>query len=199
MPFHLFEPRYRALARDLAQFDGRIGISVLKTTDDHSYFAQTAPIHQTICVGKVIGAEKLRDGTHNILVRGAFRASIVEEVRQNPYRVARVVPDAASRQPCGTIARQMGRKLRDALTSDCGLDSCMLEQWRRIVAAPVQLDMMTDLIAGDFPAAPELRYALLAEGSPESRASMIIQCLGTLRNIRRAKLRGQQNVELARN
>lgn len=199
MPFHLFEPRYRALARDIEQYDGRIGISVLKTGHDHSYFAQTAPVQETVCVGKVIASEKLSDGTHNILVRGAYRATIVDEVRKNPYRVAKVVPCCGAAVNGDAEIRTMGRRLRAAISAECGLEAATLEQWRRILASPLQLDVMTDLIASDFPASPELRYAFLAEASADARAHMLIRCLDTMRNVRRTKLRTQQNDAIAGN
>jgi Lon protease-like protein len=90
LPLHVFEPRYRQLVNDVVAADKRFGIVLLRPGWEADYFGAPA-IHLTGTVGEIEQAVPVEDGKLNILVRGAMRFRIVDEVMHVPYRTARVV------------------------------------------------------------------------------------------------------------
>jgi len=90
LPLHVFEPRYRALVKDLLE-DGRpLGIARLAPGWEGDYEGRPG-LQPIVGVGHVVRHEKLPDGRYNILLRGAGRVRIVEELApERPYREARV-------------------------------------------------------------------------------------------------------------
>jgi len=92
VPLHLFEPRYRAMARDILDGPGRIGMAVVRP-EHVAEMAGDPPIFPVGCAGTIQSSEKLDDGRYNIVLAGTERFRILEEVRPGPeggYRVARV-------------------------------------------------------------------------------------------------------------
>jgi Lon protease-like protein len=57
-----------------------------------NYYGAPA-VHRVGTLGTIEQAVTLDDGRYNILVRGDARFRIVEEIRESPYRVARVIVD----------------------------------------------------------------------------------------------------------
>jgi Uncharacterized protein, similar to the N-terminal domain of Lon protease len=90
MPLHVFEPRYRNMIGDVLAGDERFGIVLLKPGWETNYYG-TPTIHDIGTIGTIEQTVTLEDGRFNILVRGDMRFRVVEEVRESPYRVARVV------------------------------------------------------------------------------------------------------------
>lgn len=96
MPLHVFEPRYRQMINDVLAGDERFGIVLLRPGWEASYYG-APPIHEVGTVGTIEQAVALDDGRYNIVVRGDVRFRVIEEIRDTPYRVARVLaaPEAA--------------------------------------------------------------------------------------------------------
>jgi Lon protease-like protein len=94
-PLHLFEPRYRQLARDvLARGRGgrRIGMAVVHP-DHVGEISGDPPLLSVGCCGVVTESQRLPDGRYNIVLLGEHRFRILgEEGREGDrlYRVARV-------------------------------------------------------------------------------------------------------------
>lgn len=90
LPLHVFEPRYRQLVTDVVASDSRFGIVLLQPGWESDYLGAPA-VHATGTLGEIEQTVPLHDGRFNILVRGQVRFRIVDEVRHEPYRTARVV------------------------------------------------------------------------------------------------------------
>src|SRR5205085_10289648 len=89
-PLHIFEPRYRQMTAD-ALASNRLITLVLLRAGFEEESEKRPPLHDTACVGKVLGEQKLEDGRYNLLLRGVSRVRIVEEVPSvKLYRVGRV-------------------------------------------------------------------------------------------------------------
>jgi Lon protease-like protein len=87
LPLHIFEARYRAMVADALEGDRTIGMAMLKSGAE----GPEAPrIHAVGGAGEIVESERLDDGRYNILLEGRFRYRVLEEVRPDPYRVARV-------------------------------------------------------------------------------------------------------------
>ena len=91
-PLHLFEPRYRQMARDALADDRRIGMTVVRPefADD---LGGTPPLYPVGCAGRITEHERMPDGRYNVVLLGERRFRILEEVpgpEERLYRVARV-------------------------------------------------------------------------------------------------------------
>jgi Lon protease-like protein len=105
-PLHLFEPRYRQLAREVLAGDRRIGMTVVRPefSDD---MAGNPPLYPVGCAGRITEHERMPDGRYNLVLLGEQRFRILEEAsgpKERLYRVARVrwlddeYPDGAHEQ-----------------------------------------------------------------------------------------------------
>jgi Lon protease-like protein len=88
-PFHIFEPRYRAMVADALKGDRIIGMVTLKPGFEANYEGRP-PIHAIGCAGVIEDFEERPDGRYNILLRGLTRFRVVSEDQSRPYRLARV-------------------------------------------------------------------------------------------------------------
>ena len=93
LPIHVFEERYRAMARDLvapgSPFEGRLVISMITEGQEVGDDAATQAIG-TIC--EVHSAEQLPDGRWLLLVIGVARARLGEVDRSGAYAVVDAEP-----------------------------------------------------------------------------------------------------------
>ena len=92
LPLHVFEPRYREMMADALAGERTIAVALLKPGFEPLYYTPRAPIHAMIGVGRIVESEQVEDGNYNLLLRGAGRATIVEELRERQYRLARIEP-----------------------------------------------------------------------------------------------------------
>lgn len=93
-PLHLFEPRYRQLARDVLAGERRIGMVVVRPefNDEMPGDPSIFPIG---CAGVVTESQRLPDGRYNIVLQGEHRFRVVSEEprdRKRLYRIAHVQP-----------------------------------------------------------------------------------------------------------
>src|SRR5512136_415177 len=76
-PFHVFEPRYRALVADALAGDRLIAIATLRAAEGASQ--ERAAVYPVAGAGFIEADERLPDGRFNILLRGVARVRLVEE------------------------------------------------------------------------------------------------------------------------
>jgi uncharacterized protein len=74
LPFHIFEPRYRALVSDSLARDRLIGM--VQPKDNR----QVPELFGVGCLGRISDVEALDDGCYNIVLEGLERFTIVEEL-----------------------------------------------------------------------------------------------------------------------
>jgi Lon protease-like protein len=88
LPLHIFEPRYRAMARDAISGSGVIGMVLIKPGADATL--ARAPIFEVGCTGRITEHEELPDGRFALLLEGSRRFQIAsEQSGEKPYRVVR--------------------------------------------------------------------------------------------------------------
>lgn len=98
LPLHIFEPRYRAMLRDVLKTNRLFAVARL----DPARLAEPGavePPHRIASVGIVRASQEAEDGTSNLLLQGVCRVEIREIVRELPYRLIAVRPLAS--QPGG--------------------------------------------------------------------------------------------------
>ena len=113
LPLHVFEERYRAMARDVvadgSPYGGRFVVSMITEGPEVGGDARAEPVG-TIC--EVRSAERFPDGRWLLLVVGLARAAIESVDRSGPYAVATVAP---LDDPAGIGAAEMVPPVQRAL------------------------------------------------------------------------------------
>lgn len=90
LPLHLFEPRYRELARDCLATNARcMVIANIAVTAGPVDVPELMP---RACVGRVIEHRQNGDGTYDVLLEGLARVSIEDLDSPHAYRLVRAVP-----------------------------------------------------------------------------------------------------------
>ncbi|MFO0612453.1 MAG: LON peptidase substrate-binding domain-containing protein [Polyangiaceae bacterium] len=104
LPLHVFEPRYRAMIRDV--LDGTRKLAIVQLRPSAAAEEAQPPIATVAGVGEVVDATELPSGRFNILVRGLARVSLEELPFVPPYRRARatILEAPAEAVPSGEIA-----------------------------------------------------------------------------------------------
>lgn len=120
LPLHVFEPRYRALARDCLASPGKLmAVAMLEPGFEETYDGR--PPVKAICgVGEILQSHLHPDGRYDILLRGLARVRIVEELPPHePYRLVRAVTLEDRLDPSASlaVAQQALLALCDRLSS----------------------------------------------------------------------------------
>lgn len=82
LPLHIFEPRYRAMVRDIQEGSGLVAIARMVGEG----------FDRLGTVGRLRDVESLEDGRFNIVVEGLQRTSMIEIDRDTPYRQVSIEP-----------------------------------------------------------------------------------------------------------
>jgi len=99
LPLHIFEPRYRAMVRDVDRTPERLIGMVLLRGDWRKAYYGNPEIFPIGCAGRMVSVEPLADGRYNIVLQGVREFTIVGERRDGDYRSAAVT----WRGPAGDI------------------------------------------------------------------------------------------------
>jgi len=114
LPFHVFEPRYRAMLADALAGDRLVGLHPLDA-DGPSLPDGRPALRPYGCAGEVVEHEALPDGRSNIVLRGAFRYRLEGERTGRAYRVGEVEEAPVQPLPPGREGGPGRRDLRRLL------------------------------------------------------------------------------------
>jgi Lon protease-like protein len=119
-PLHLFEPRYRQMARDVLAGERCIGMAVVRPefVDEMSGDPPVFPIG---CIGRVAESQRLPDGRYNIVVRGETRFKLIEEPPRPAERLYRCARVEHLDDPYADEEREQVERLRASITEDVGV------------------------------------------------------------------------------
>ena len=99
LPLHIFEERYKKMARDLLSSHRHLAVALLESPDDAAPVeglvtpSARPPVRPIMGVGEVVVAHELPDGRFNIVVRGRARVHLDEELDSDePYRLIAASP-----------------------------------------------------------------------------------------------------------
>ena len=176
-PLHLFEPRYRQLARDVLQGERRIGMVVVRP-EHIDEMPGDPPIYPIGCAGVITESQRLPDGRYNLVLLGEHRVRIVAEeprVESRLYRIARVVrlEDSYPEAQRARVAR-----LRAAIAADIGILIRRAQPDRSHAFDPelfagVDDETFVNAVANAFAFPAEEKQALIeAEDVPERYARL---------------------------
>src|SRR5262245_382822 len=159
MPLHVFEPRYRAMTRDVLAGDHMLSVVRLRPGFEKDY-AGGPPVFDIAGMGEVVQSQAMPDGRFNLLIRGISRIKIERELPPElPYRLvsARALHDEYSGADLG-IARAALEALADRLSAALPQGGDLLRQVVRDAREPGAL---SDVLAASVIVDPNARQELL--------------------------------------
>ena len=191
LPLHIFEPRYRAMTRDALglAFDGQtdgggerlIAMARLREGVDTNLLTggdDLPPIHDTVCVGKIVAEEELPDGRWHLVLRGVTRAAVRgERLTAGGYRLAALapLPDAFGPRPDLDRAARVAEMTEAfaGLFPDVDLADILQKAFGRCVTP----GMICDVIASVLQLSPDDSQALLDQTDPDVRTDAVLRHL----------------------
>jgi hypothetical protein len=173
LPLHVFEPRYRALTRDVLAGRKLLGIARLKPGFESTY-EERPPVFEVCGVGIVTESVAHADGRYDITLRGLARVRIVSELpAELAYR--RVVAEELEDMPSdpaltsawqrklislwGLLAPHLPESVRDLRALTRGAEG-----------AGAYADRLAAALVGD----PDGSQRLLAEPDPAERLRLLV-------------------------
>jgi Lon protease-like protein len=167
-PFHIFEPRYRAMIADALKGDRIIGMVTLQPGFESNYGGRP-PVYAVGCAGVIEEVDELPDGRYNILLRGLVKFRIDGEDQTRAYRLASVtaIPEPTVESQKDAIHKQ--RERLEVLLTMPGSD--------RAIPPDVADEEVIDAVAQYVPMDPKQRQALLELEGALSRGQALVELL----------------------
>jgi Lon protease-like protein len=176
-PFHVFEPRYRALVGDALGGDRILAVpSLFGKSDAH---ALRPPLRAVCGAGIIESEERHEDGRYDLVVRGLARVRLLEELPPSKlYREFRaeiledVLPAAGPRALDGELdaLRQLVYELSTELPRESGAT-----QLAEAVAQMRDPSAIVDLVAAAAVSEPDARQKVLEELDVARRLALVIE------------------------
>jgi Lon protease-like protein len=167
LPLHVFEPRYRALTRDVLAAGGEFGVTLIERGSEVGGGDVRCDVGT---VARVVEARELPDGRWALVAVGVRRFRVTRWLTDDPYPRAEVEdwPDEPS-TPDEEAYRSAVRALRRALALAAEVGQPV---------APSTVELPGDPVAGSFhlaalaPLGPLDRQALLRAASAGERIGL---------------------------
>lgn len=183
---HIFEPRYRALARDCTQGDGEFGIVLIERGHEVGGGDTRFDVGTR---ARIVEAIELEDGRWLLSAAGIGRLRVAEWLPDDPYPVALVddLDDAAHGAPDLDRLEQVERAVRRALAYKAELNEPAAPMTSALADAPDARALQLAAIAplGSFDA-----QALLAEDDPHARLERLLELIEDENVVLAARLAG---------
>ena len=200
LPLHIFEDRYRAMTRDalgagdydelyepgsgdgerlIAMARLREGVDTDLAHGDGPLGEQSRPpVHDTVCLGKIVAEQRLPDGRWHLVLRGVVRAAIRgEKLTAGGYRMAALapLPDVSGPRPDLDRPRRV-RQMTDAfagLFPEVDLHQILAKAFGRCVTP----GMICDVVASVLSLSPDESQELLDQTDPDVRTDVVLRHL----------------------
>ncbi len=187
IPLHIFEPRYRRMTNDALDSRGLIAMASFEGDRWKADYEGNPPLREHVCVGYIVRHQRLDDGRINLLLQGACRARIHEEVRSHPYRKALLEPIERESPMEIDLAEHRVRLeelLNDPILKELSSIAAVQNWLSREIPTNALIDLTTMTACDDF----DDRYAMLAQSDAEARAMWLEKWLcATRQTLRTAK------------
>ncbi len=180
LPLHVFEPRYRAMTRDVLNGHRLIAVARLKPGFESDYQGRP-PVHAVCGAGRVVDHAELPDGRFNILLQGVARVRIVRELAPDrPYRLvaAEQLADSDSSDPA--ITRGWQQRLVELWSELAPHLPGALRELGELTRDAADAGAYADRIAAAVIANPDDSQRLLEELDPAERLRLLVERLQEL-------------------
>lgn len=194
LPLHVFEPRYRQMIGHALDGSGQLAMAVFAGNGWKQNYHGRPRVRRAVCLAQIMQHESLDDGRFNVLIQGICRARIVRELpadEERLYRQAILEPvgleSAASEgehDPLGHIRPRLESLLSRGPLSHLAVAESVLEYLRNEeIPMHAVLEVLSFSVLGEHSTSADIRYELLAEGNPSTRAAIIEDQLLSLQGL----------------
>jgi Lon protease-like protein len=173
---HIFESRYRQMLSDVLDSHGLIAMAMFEGEQWKADYEGKPPIRPIVCVGYVVQHQRLDDGRYLILLQGLERATVLEELPHEPYRLGklqRVAAPADEPEELPDLRRALESMLWDPLLATLASVAAMKNLVTHELPTPALVDIACFATCDD----DDFRYACLAEGSVRARGVKLLDYL----------------------
>jgi Lon protease-like protein len=182
-PFHVFEPRYRALVADALASDRIMAVATLRSPGQSAL--ERAPVFPVAGAGFIEADERLADARFNILLRGVARVRLVEELLDTgkPYREFRVEVLDDVYPPGGPAALAAEVSTLERFVLELARHSPADSGTRDLAEAVARMRVparVCDAVAAALVTDTAVRIALLEEQDVARRLGLVVQEVASL-------------------
>jgi Lon protease-like protein len=166
-PFHIFEPRYRAMIGDALRGDSIIGMVTLQPGYESDYEGRP-PVFPMGCAGIIVRSEQLPDGRYDIVIRGLTKFRVLGEDQSQPYRLAEVEEILEKVDPDELLSQRRHE-----------VEEAILEVFpnARLPSAEIPDAQVIDGFSLQVPMQPMQRQTLLEADGPAERAEALVRII----------------------
>lgn len=157
MPLHIFEPRYRAMLRDVLATNRLFAVAGLNTKRSDAF----EPPHRIASMGIIRACQENKDGTSNLLLQGLARVEIRAILRDHPYRVVHIRALASQPGADETENLKLRSRLSRLITTRQRLKGDASNELGRFLKTVTDPEIFVDLAAFSFCENPRLKQTLL--------------------------------------
>ncbi len=166
-PFHIFEPRYRQMVRDLLDSTGELVVGTV-LGEDKGQLAEVAPVQEIAGLGRIEQYRPLPDGRFLVIILGLRRVLVAPIRGDHLYPTCEIEAIPFDQESIhDPIARaRYEEKLRDALEGHWKDDDPLPEG--------LPLFQLTDLLQMHLTLSPEHRYQIFSTRPLEQRIEEVL-------------------------
>jgi ATP-dependent Lon protease len=158
LPLHIFEPRYRAMLRDVLASHRLFAVAGLNPAAAPGRFE---PPHRVATVGIVRACQKNDDGTSNLLLQGLARVELLSIAREEPYRRIRIRALASAPGADAEENLRLRAGVARLLAAGQRLNGSEPDEFMRFLGTVDDPEIFVDLAAFRFCDDPQLKQKLL--------------------------------------
>lgn len=173
LSLHVFEPRYRRLVNDVIERSSVLAVPRLRAGFDAEYYG-APPVYAICGAGQITEYTRLPDGRFNLVVRGLGRVRLLEELRSEPYRVARAEIARETSGVPALVADTLRTELLKVLRRLALHSAAPVRELESKLRAAHDLAECSDIVAGTLVENADDRQALLDELDPMRRMTWLI-------------------------
>jgi len=166
-PFHIFEPRYRAMIGDALRGDSIIGMITLQPGYEDDYEGRP-PVFPVGCAGIIVSSEQLPDGRYDIVIRGLSKFRVLGEDQSQPYRLAQI-EEIPERSDTEELLAERRREVEEAILAAVPN--------ARLPAPDLPDAQVIDGFSLQVPMQPTQRQTLLEADGPAERAVALVRII----------------------
>jgi ATP-dependent Lon protease len=168
LPLHIFEPRYRAMLREVLATNRLFAVARL----DESRLAEPGahePPHRVASLGLVRACQEGEDGTSNLLLQGVCRVEVTEIVRELPFRRIRIRPLATAAEESAAALELLRLEVMRLLALRRRLGTTAPKGLAQFLQTIEDVDTFADIAVFNLCEDGDLKQALLEELDPGRR------------------------------
>ncbi len=157
LPLHIFEPRYRAMLRDVLATNRLFAVAGIDPRKPSDF----EPPHRVASMGIVRACQENKDGTANLLLQGLARVEIQTIIQDDPYRTVKIRALSSELGADNDENLKLRTRLSRLLTTRQRLSGKTSNELTRFLKTVEDPEIFVDLAAYSFCDKPRLKQKLL--------------------------------------